>query len=291
MSKIVRPYRSLLFMPGSNSRALEKAKALTADGLALDFEDAVSPDAKKQARELVCATLRNGGYGERYIQIRVNGLGTPWGYEDIAAACTSSADALLLPKVESATTVHEAEAIMAACGAPAGMAIWCMMETPRGMLHAEEIAESSSRLAGFVMGTSDLAKDLHCAHTRERLPMITSLGLCMLAARAAGISILDGVYLDLGDEEGYEAACNQGRELGFDGKALIHPKQIEAANRAFEPSSDELARARKIITVHADATRDGKGIVVVDGRLIENLHVAEAERIVAFAEAIERLHA
>jgi citrate lyase subunit beta / citryl-CoA lyase len=291
MSSAVRPHRSLLFMPGSNSRALEKAKTLSADGLAFDLEDAVSPDAKDSARKLVCAAVRNGGYGQRYVQIRVNGLGTPWGYDDIVAACTSGADAILLPKVESATTVQEVEAIMGAGGAPAGMAIWCMMETPRGMLHAEEIAGASPRVAGFVMGTSDLAKELHCAHTRERLPMITSLGLCMLAARAARIIILDGVYLDLGDEEGYEAACGQGRELGFDGKAIIHPKQVEAANRVFEPSLDELAWARKIILAHTEVETEGKGIVVVDGRVIENLHVAEAERIVAFADAVGRLNA
>jgi citrate lyase subunit beta/citryl-CoA lyase len=286
MAQTARPRRSVLYMPGSNARALEKGRTLPADGLILDLEDAVAPDAKDTARAQVCEAVRQGGYGAREILVRVNGLNTPWGHADIAAAATSGADAVLLPKVESADTVRQAVAIMDGAGAPAEMTVWCMMETPRGMLRAEEIADSSPRLGGFVMGTSDLAKDLHCAHTADRQPMITSLGLCLLAARAAGLSIVDGVYLDLEDSQGFEAACRQGRELGFDGKTLIHPKQIDAANAAFAPDEDQVAWSRRIIEAHAEAESQGKGVVLVDGKLIENLHVADARRLVALAEAI-----
>ena len=192
----------------------------------------------------------------------------------------------LLPKVESAGAVHQAETIMEASGAPQALSVWCMMETPLGMLHAEEIAEASPRVGALVMGTSDLAKELYAAHTRDRLPMITSLGLCMLAARAAGIAILDGVHLDLGDDEGFAYSCGQGKELGFDGKTLIHPKTIDVANEVFGPSEEEVEWSRTIITAHAEAAKEGKGIVVVDGKLIENLHVLNAKRVVAMAEAI-----
>lgn len=287
MTQSARPRRSVLYMPGSNARALEKGKSLAADGLILDLEDSVSPDHKATAREQVAAAVAGGGYGRREILIRANGLDTPWGYEDIVAAATSGADALLLPKVDSADMVRRAEDILVAAGAPDTMAIWCMMETPRGVLRAEEIADASPRLGGFVMGTSDLAKDLHCAHTPLRTPMITSLGLCLLAARAAGIAILDGVYLDLGDAEGFAASCVQGVELGFDGKTLIHPKQLGPANDAFAPSEQDVAWARKIIDAHAAAAAEGKGVVLVDGKLIENLHVVGAKRLVALAEAIE----
>lgn len=289
MPQTARPRRSVLYMPGSNARALEKAKGLAADALILDLEDAVSPDAKETAREQVCAAASEGGYGKREILIRVNGLSTPWGYQDVAAAAKSGADAILIPKVESADMVRQVEAIMDASGAPADMAIWCMMETPRGMLHAEEIADATPRLGGFVMGTSDLAKDLHCAHTPMRLPMMASLNLCILAARAAGIAIVDGVYLDLNDEEGYAAHCQQGLELGFDGKTLIHPKQIDAANDVFAPNDEAVAWSRKIIDAHAEAEKEGKGVVLVDGKLIENLHVENAKRLIALADAIEEM--
>jgi citrate lyase subunit beta/citryl-CoA lyase len=198
---------------------------------------------------------------------------------------------VLIPKVESADTVRQVEAIMVANGAPADMAIWCMMETPRGMLKAEEIAGSTPRMGGFVMGTSDLAKDLHCAHTRDRLPMITSLGLCLLAARAYGLAALDGVYLDLNDDEGFAYSCQQGLELGFDGKTLIHPKTIDAANRVFAPAEKEIEWSKKIIAAHAEAAAAGKGVVVVDGKLIENLHVENARRIVALADQIAAMAA
>ena len=278
-------------MPGSNARALEKGRGLPADGLILDLEDAVAPDAKELARGQVCEAVAAGGYGRRELVIRTNGLDSPWGADDIAAAATSGADAVLLPKVESARMVADAIAALSAAGAPDTLDIWCMMETPKGMLRADEVAGADARVACLVMGTSDLAKDLHAAHTRERLPMLTSLGLCLLAARAHGVAILDGVHLDLADDEGFVYSCHQGVELGFDGKTLIHPKTIAAANEAFAPSDDEIAWSRKIIDAHAAAEAEGKGIVLVDGRLIENLHVEAARRQVAQAEAITEMAA
>ncbi|CCQ75408.1 CoA ester lyase [Magnetospira sp. QH-2] len=290
MVRDARPRRSILYMPGSNARALEKGRTLAADGLILDLEDAVSPESKILAREQICTAVTEGGYGKREILIRVNGLNTPWGYDDIAAAARTPADAILLPKVESGDMVRQAAAALQANGAPASMAIWCMMETPMGMLNAQDIAGSSPRLAGFVMGTSDLAKDLHCAHTPERQPMITSLGLCLLAARAYGLAIVDGVYLDLKDDEGFKAHCVQGRELGFDGKTLIHPKTVDVANEIFAPSEEEVDWSRKIIAAHAQAEAEGQGVVLVDGKLIENLHVVAAQRLVDLADAIAEMN-
>lgn len=285
----VRPRRSMLYMPGSNPRALEKAKSLPADSLILDLEDAVAPDAKDDAREQVAAAVRGGGYGGRELVIRINGLDTGWGHFDVPAAATSGCDAILLPKTESADQVMHLDALMRENGAPETMAIMCMLETPLGILHAAEIAAATPRLSCLVMGTSDLAKDLHAAHTKDRLPMVTSLGLCLLAARAYGCAIVDGVHLTLDDDAGFTAACQQGVELGFDGKTLIHPKQIAAANSAFAPSAAEIDWARRIIDAHAAATAAGKGVVVVDGRLVENLHVENAQRQVALADAIAAL--
>ncbi|MFQ5764701.1 MAG: HpcH/HpaI aldolase/citrate lyase family protein [Rhodospirillales bacterium] len=289
MIKTARPRRSVLYMPGSNARALEKGRTFAADGLILDLEDAVAPDAKETARRQIRDAIAEGGYGKRELIVRVNGMDTSWGHDDLADVATMGADAVLLPKVESAGMVHMAEASLDTAGAADDLAVWCMMETPLGMLHAEEISEASSRVGALVMGTSDLAKDLHCAHTRDRLPFITSLGLCLLAARSAGIAILDGVHLNLDDDEGLEYACRQGAELGFDGKTLIHPKTIDAANAAFAPSPEEVEWSKKIIAAHAAATDEGKGIVVVDGKLVENLHVLNAQRLVAMSEAIAEL--
>ena len=286
MANTVRPRRSVLYMPGSNARAMEKGKGLAADGLILDLEDAVAPEAKIEARRLVVAAIQSGGYGRRELFVRPNGLNTPWGYDDIVAAATSGADAVLLPKVDSGDTVRQVDAILRNARAPDTLAIWCMIETPMGVLNVKEIAGSCPRLGGFVMGTSDLAKDLHCHHTRERLPLVTSLGLCLLAARAYGLAILDGVYLDLNDDDGFIYSCRQGVEFGFDGKTLIHPKTIDDTNRVYSPSSAEVAGARKIIAAHAAAAAEGKGVVVVEGRLVENLHVEAARRLVALAEAI-----
>ncbi len=282
----VRPRRSVLYMPGSNPRALDKGKTLAADALILDLEDAVAPDAKADGRAAIQKALGDkAAYGRRELVVRVNGLDSPWGQADLAAMAKSGADAILLPKVESANSVRRALAVLEANGAPSDLPIWCMMETPRGILHAEEIADAP-RVACLVMGTSDLTKDLQARHTAMRLPMLPSLALCLLAARAARIAILDGVHLDLGDEEGFRAACEQGRELGFDGKTLIHPKQLEAANAVFGPTPEAVADAKKIIAAFAAAQAEGKGVVLVDGKLVENLHVAEAQRLVALAEAI-----
>jgi citrate lyase subunit beta/citryl-CoA lyase len=289
MAATVRPRRSVLYMPGSNPRALAKASTLPADGLILDLEDAVAPDAKEAAREQVRAALQAGGYGPRETVLRVNGLATPWGHADLVAAASAGADAVLIPKVEGAEIVRQALTVLDQAGAPPDLALWCMMETPRAMLHAAEIAAASPRVAALVMGTSDLANELHAAHTPLRLPLLTALGLCLLAARACDLAILDGVFLDLDDEAGFEAACRQGRELGFDGKTLIHPRQIEPANRVFAPSVDEIARAQRIIAAHDEALRQGKGVVVVDGRRVESLHVAEARREVERAAAIATL--
>jgi citrate lyase subunit beta/citryl-CoA lyase len=289
MAMTVRPRRGVLYMPGSNPRAMEKGKTLPADGLILDLEDAVAPDAKAAARGQIGAAIQSGGYGQRELIVRTNGLNTPWGYEDLVFAAKSGADAVLLPKVESADAVRQAEQILVASGAPAGLKIWCMMETPLAMLNVKEIAGATPRIGGLVMGTSDLAKDLHAAHTRDRLPMITSLGLCLLAARAYGLAILDGVYLDLNDDEGFAASCRQGVELGFDGKTLIHPKTLAVANAAFGPSAEEVAQSRRFIEAFQAASAEGKGVVVVDGKLVENLHVENARRLVALAEAIEAM--
>ncbi len=278
-------------MPGSNARALEKAKSLPADALIFDLEDSVAPDAKKEACAQAVETVKKGGYGQREVLIRVNGLATPWGHFDIAAAAQSGADGILLPKVEGPGVVRQVVGMLDVHGAPETMRVWCMLETPLGVLHAERVAGASPRLGGFVMGTADLTKDLHARHTRLRLPMLTSLDLCLLAARAFGLAILDGVHLDLEDDEGFIQACHQGMELGFDGKTLIHPKQIEPANRIFAPAPDEVAYSRRIIEAHRQATAQGRGVVVVDGRLIENLHVESAHRILALAEAITELEA
>jgi len=289
MTASIRPRRSVLYMPGSNARALEKARTLPADGLIFDLEDAVAPDAKVAARGLILEALAQGGYGGREILLRVNGLSTEWGRDDLIAAARSGAHGVLLPKVESAAQVQEAEAVLKEAGAPDDQAIWCMMETPKGILRAEEIAGSTPRLGGLVMGTSDLAKDLHAAHTSLRLPMLVSLGQCLLAARAYGLAILDGVHLDLDDAEGFEESCRQGLELGFDGKTLIHPKTIDAANRVFAPSEAELARAAKIVEAFRAARAAGQGVVVVDGKLVEQLHVDMAERTIALSNQIKAL--
>jgi citrate lyase subunit beta / citryl-CoA lyase len=289
MPAVFRPRRSLLFMPGSNPRALEKARSLPADGLIIDLEDAVAAEAKEEARAIVAAALVAGGYGGREIVLRVNQLDTPWGHADLAAAATLPIDAVLLPKVESADRVRVSVSLLDALGAPERLDVWCMIETPLGILEASQIAAASPRLAVLVLGTSDLTKDLHAVATRDRLPLITALGLTMLAARAHGLAILDGVHLDLSDEEGFALVCRQGRELGFDGKTVIHPLQIGPANAAFAPSAAEIEWSRRIIAAHAAAAAAGKGVVQVDGKLIESLHVENARRLLGLAEGIEQI--
>jgi citrate lyase subunit beta/citryl-CoA lyase len=276
-------------MPGSNARAMEKARGLPADAVVFDLEDAVAPDAKERARGQAIAAVRAGGYGRREVIVRVNALATPWGRADLAAVATSGADGVLLPKVDSPDTVREVRGALAAHGAPAELALWCMLETPRGILGAAAIATANPSVAALVMGTSDLTKDLHARHTRDRLPLLTSLELCVLAARAAGVAALDGVHLDLDDDAGFEAACRQAVDLGFDGKTLIHPKTIARANAIFAPAPPDVDWARRVIAAHAEAVAQGRGVVVLDGRLIEGLHVDEARRLVALAEAIETL--
>jgi citrate lyase subunit beta/citryl-CoA lyase len=282
----VRLRRSVLFMPASNARALEKARTLDADVLVFDLEDAVAPDAKPAARAMAIDAARTGGYAPREVVIRANALDTPWGRDDLAAVARSAADAVLLPKIESAAAVHDALRVLDAAGAPAALTVWCMLETPRGVLRAEAIAAAGPRVAALVMGTSDLTKDLRARHTPDRAPLLTSLGLCLLTARAHGLAALDGVHLDLDDEAGFLAACRQAAAMGFDGKTLIHPKTIAGANAAFAPPEEEVARARRIIGAHAEAVARGQGVVVVDGRLVENLHVEDARRVVAVAAAI-----
>ncbi|TAJ85839.1 CoA ester lyase [Reyranella sp.] len=291
MSTTVRPRRSVLYMPGANTRALEKARTLPADALIFDLEDAVAPDAKEAARANVVAAAQSKGYGKREIVIRCNGLSTPWGKADIAAIAKSGADAVLVPKVESAAEVASVVAQLDAAGAPKSMAVWAMMETPKGILRADEVAGSHPRLTLFVMGTNDLVKDMRARHTPMRLPMATALGLGMLAARAHGLTILDGVYNDIQDAEGFRAVCQQGLEMGFDGKTLIHPSQVEPCNEVFAPSAAELEMAGKIVTAFKTAQAEGKGVVTVDGRMIENLHVEQAERALALATAIKELQA
>lgn len=273
-------------MPASNERALDKARTLPADVVILDLEDAVAPDAKPTAREMAVAAARAGGYGRREVIVRVNGLETPWGRDDLAAVATSRADGVLLPKVESPEAVDRALDVLAAHEAPDTMMLWCMLETPRGILAAEVVAAASLRVGALVMGTSDLAKALRARGTRDRGPLLTSLALCVLAARAHGKAALDGVHLDLEDDDGLAAACRQARDMGFDGKTLIHPRQIAAANEAFSPSPEDIARARRVIAAHTEAVARGQGVAVLDGQLIEALHAAEARRVLALAGAI-----
>jgi citrate lyase subunit beta/citryl-CoA lyase len=276
----------VLYVPGSNARALEKARTLPADGLILDLEDAVAPAAKEEARRGIAAALRAGGWAPRELAVRVNGAATPWGADDLAFAARTGADAVVLPKVERVEEVAAAQRALDAAGAPPDLALWCMIETPRGALAAPSIAAAGGRLACLVMGTSDLVKDLRARHTPGRAEVIVALGTVLLAARANGLAALDGVHLDLADAAGFEAACRQGRDLGFDGKTLVHPSTIEAANRIFAPAAEEVALARRVIAAHAEAVAAGRGVAVVDGRLVEALHVEEARRVVALSDAV-----
>ena len=284
-----RPRRSFLFSPGSNARALDKGRTLAADGLIFDLEDGVAPEAKEMARRQIAQAIDAGGYGRREMVVRINGLGTEWFEADIAAVAAMAADALLVPKVDDGATVVEVARRMEAAGAPETMAIWCMIETARGVLNAPRIAAASPRLGAFLVGAADLSKDLRALHTPDRLPLLVSIELCILAARANGLAILDSPFFDISDDAGFERSCRQGRELGFDGKTLIHPRTIAGANAAFGPSEDELAWGRRIIAAHDEAAAEGKGVTVVDGRLIEGLHVAEARELIALADAIAEM--
>jgi citrate lyase subunit beta/citryl-CoA lyase len=287
----LRPRRSVLYMPGANERALEKAAGLPADALILDLEDAVAPDAKAEARDRVCEAATSGRYGRREVVIRVNGLGTAWHDDDLRAVASAGPAAVLVPKVDSADAVHAIEKGLEAAGAPDHTALWAMIETPVAMLHAEEVARASERLTVLVMGTNDLAKELQAEHVPGRAPLLGGLSLALLAARAAGKVILDGVYNDIRDPEGFEAECVQGRQMGFDGKTLIHPSQLDPCNRVFAPTEDEVDRAQRIIAAFEEAEAEGRGVVTVDGRMIENLHVEQARRTLALTAAIAELAA
>jgi len=273
-------------MPGANARALEKARSMPADCLILDLEDAVAPDGKAVARERIASAVTEGGYGPRELIVRVNGLNTPWGADDVAAMAQLPIDAVLFPKVDAPDDVVEAVGALDAGGAPADLPVWIMAETARCILRIDAIAGAHDRLAAVVMGTADLAKETRVRDTADRIGFITALSLCVMAARANGLDVLDGVHFDLNDEGGLRAACTQGRDMGFDGKTLIHPKQIAAANDVFGPSEGEVENARQIVTAWGQARAEGLGVVVVNGRLVEQLHVDEAKRILALAKAI-----
>jgi citrate lyase subunit beta/citryl-CoA lyase len=286
-SSTFEPLRSVLYMPSSNERALEKAKTIAADAIIFDLEDAVAPDAKPSAREAAAAAVRSGDYGRRTLVIRVNGIGTEWHDDDIKVAAAAGPDVVLVPKVNSADEVQQLVAALEAADAPDHTKLWAMVETPIGMLNALSIAQASDRLTGFVMGTNDLVKELYAEHVPGRQPVITGLGLALLAARAAGIVIIDGVYNDVKNLDGFLAEVEQGRQMGFDGKTLIHPGQVDGANEGFAPSEQAIEDARGLIQAWEDGK--GSGVVTYNGRMVENLHVESAERTLAIADAIAAL--
>jgi citrate lyase subunit beta/citryl-CoA lyase len=286
----IRPRRSVLYMPGSNARALEKAKTLAADGVILDLEDSVAPDAKAAARDQVCAAVKAGGFGAREVFIRVNGVDTPWHSDDLNAAVHAAPDAILVPKVQTPKTLELIGRRLLDMGTDHKTRIWAMIETPLAIFNIQPIAaqarDSESRLSGFVMGTNDLAKETRARLVPGRAPMLGWLSTCVAAARIYGIDILDGVYNDLGNTEGFAAECAQGVELGFDGKTLIHPNQLAPCNTAFSPSEEEVAWARKMIAAFDLPENKDKGVISIDGRMVERLHAEMGRRTVAIAEAI-----
>jgi citrate lyase subunit beta/citryl-CoA lyase len=287
----IRPRRSALYMPASNARALEKARTLPADAVILDLEDAVAPDRKAAAREQACAAVKDGRYGAREVVIRINALDTPWGETDLAAVAQAAPDAVLVPKVSSPDALVAVGMRLRRLGAPERTRVWAMIETPLAVLKAEEIASSAldvdTRLACFVLGTNDLAKDTRARLLPGRAAMMPWLMQVLAAARAHGVDVLDGVYNSLSDEAGFRAECQQGRDCGFDGKSLIHPGQIAVANEIFGPAPDEVAAARAIVEVFERPENADKGAVAVDGRMVERLHAEMARRTLSLAEAIE----
>ena len=286
----IRPRRSVLYMPGSNARALEKARMLPADGVILDLEDAVAPDAKAAAREQVVAAVKAGGFGPREVFIRINGLDTPWTAEDLTAAAAAVPDAILIPKISTPDQLQLIAARLLGMHTDRRVRIWAMIETPAAIFNVRQIAaaatDAETRLAGFVLGTNDLAKETRARITPGRAPMLPWLATCLLAAREYGIDVLDGVYNDFANTDGFAAECAQARDLGFDGKTLIHPSQIEACNAAFSPGADEVAQARKMIAAFDQPENKGKGVVQIDGRMVERMHAEMARRTVAIADAI-----
>jgi len=287
---IIRPRRSVLYMPGSNARALEKAKTLPADGVILDLEDSVAPDAKEAARRQVADVVKGGGFGAREVFIRVNAVDTPWHAEDLAAAAQAAPDAILVPKVSTPETLELIGRRLLDMHTDTKTRVWAMIETPLAIFNILSIAaqakDSETRLSGFVLGTNDLAKDTRARLVPGRAPMLPWLMTCLAAARIYGIDVLDGVYNDLGNAEGFAAECQQGVDLGFDGKTLIHPNQIAPCNTAFSPSADEVAWARKMIAAFDLPENKSKGVVSIDGRMVERLHAEMARRTVMIAEAI-----
>jgi citrate lyase subunit beta/citryl-CoA lyase len=288
----IRPRRSVLYMPGSNARAIEKARTLPADGVIIDLEDAVAPEAKEAARAQVVAAVGQGGFGRREVIIRVNAPDTPWGEDDIAAAAEAGADAILVPKVSDAETLTALGHRLRRIGAPESLRVWAMIETALAVLHCERIAsvarDGIARLDCLVLGTNDIAKETRARQVPGRWPMLPHLAAAIAAARAHGVDILDGVYNGIGDEAGFRAECEQGRDLGFDGKTLIHPNQLAIANDVFAPGADELAEARSIIAAFERPENQAKGVIAHAGRMVERMHADMARRTVALAEAIER---
>jgi len=284
----LRPRRSALYMPAANKRALEKAKGISTDAIIFDLEDAVSPDSKDIARAQAIAAVNSGEYGKRELTIRCNALATPWGQADVAAAAKACVSAVVIPKINSVAEVNEVSAALDAAGAPKEMMIWAMIETPTAIFDCREIA-AHPRVPVLIMGTNDLAKELRAAQVPGRAPLYPSLHTALLAAREAGKTILDGVYNDIKNADGFRAECEQGAEMGFDGKTLIHPDQVGVANDVWSPSEAEVEHARKVIAAFDEALAAGKGVVQLDGRMIENLHVANAQRAIAIADAIAEL--
>jgi citrate lyase subunit beta/citryl-CoA lyase len=284
----LRPRRSALYMPSSNEKALEKAKTIAADALIFDLEDAVAPDAKPAARANAVAAARSGEYGRREITIRCNGLDTQWGADDIAAAATSGASAVVIPKIDSVATLDEVSRRLAAAGAPDSMTIWAMVETPTAIFDVRAIA-AHPRVATLVMGTNDLAKELRATQVRGRAPLLPHLATALLAAREAGKVILDGVFNDVKDLDAFRAECEQGAQMGFDGKTLIHPGQVDICNEVWAPTESDVDHARRVIAAFDEAQADGRGVITVDGRMIENLHVDNARRVLAVQAAIDAL--
>jgi citrate lyase subunit beta / citryl-CoA lyase len=288
----IRPRRSVLYMPGSNARAIEKARTLAVDGIILDLEDAVAPDAKEQARKQVTEAVKAGGFGTRELFIRVNGINTQWHADDMLAVAHCGADAILVPKISTVDQLERVGQRLLDMKANLKMSVWAMIETPEAIFNinalAAEAHDSETRLAGFVMGTNDLAKETRARIVPGRAPMMSWLARCLLAAHAHGIDILDGVYNDIGDAEGFARECEQGRDMGFDGKTLVHPSQIEACNTAFSPSPAEVEQARSTIAVFDRKENKDKGVVQIDGRMVERMHADIARRTVAIADAIAK---
>lgn len=286
----IRPRRSVLYMPGSNARAIDKARTLPVDSVILDLEDAVAPDAKAQARDQVVAAVKAGGFGSREVMIRINGLDTPWSADDLTAAAAAGPDAIVVPKVSTVEQIEMLGQRLLDMKADLKTRLWAMIETPAAIFNIMALAatarDSETRLAGFIMGTNDLAKETRARQVPGRAPMVPWLATCVLAVRAHGIEILDGVYNDLGNTEGFIAECTQARDMGFDGKTLIHPNQIAPCNTVFSPGDDDVAQAKKMIAAFDLPENKDKGVVQIDGRMVERMHAEMARRTVAIAEAI-----